>query len=193
MNTPSSLEASTCTQPGMPIDSAVAAPRFHHQWLPDRITVAADGFSAETVAALEAMGGRYHESARIGLGRALRDPDKQNRLLALAILGASGDSRMAWSLVAAVEGAAFGNLDEDEQEAVYRAIADLRGSERPDEYVIVGGHLDSWDGATGSNENVASVRHTRAQTQAPRVARRAEAAASARRRRRAAARFGWRR
>ncbi len=32
-------------------------------------------------------------------------------------------------------------------------VADLRGSELPDEYVIVGGHLDSWDGATGTTDN----------------------------------------
>jgi dienelactone hydrolase len=32
-------------------------------------------------------------------------------------------------------------------------IADLVGSEWPDEYVIVGGHIDSWDGATGTTDN----------------------------------------
>jgi len=36
-------------------------------------------------------------------------------------------------------------------------IADLRGSELPDEYVIVGGHLDSWDGATGTTDNGTGV------------------------------------
>lgn len=30
--------------------------------------------------------------------------------------------------------------------AVHNVIADIPGTERPDEYVIVGGHLDSWDG-----------------------------------------------
>jgi dienelactone hydrolase len=32
-------------------------------------------------------------------------------------------------------------------------VADLVGSRWPDEYVIVGGHIDSWDGATGTNDN----------------------------------------
>jgi len=32
-------------------------------------------------------------------------------------------------------------------------IADIPGSEKPDEYVIVGGHIDSWDGATGTTDN----------------------------------------
>jgi hypothetical protein len=32
-------------------------------------------------------------------------------------------------------------------------VADLVGSERPDEFVIVGGHLDSWDAAEGAQDN----------------------------------------
>ncbi|MFQ5506329.1 MAG: M20/M25/M40 family metallo-hydrolase, partial [Planctomycetota bacterium] len=36
---------------------------------------------------------------------------------------------------------------------LYNVIADLKGAEEPDEYVIVSGHLDSWDGATGTTDN----------------------------------------
>lgn len=32
-------------------------------------------------------------------------------------------------------------------------VAELRGSERPEEIIIVGGHLDSWDLATGATDN----------------------------------------
>ncbi len=35
----------------------------------------------------------------------------------------------------------------------YNVVADIRGSEFPDEYVIVSGHLDSWDGAQGAVDN----------------------------------------
>jgi gamma-glutamyltranspeptidase/glutathione hydrolase len=35
---------------------AVDAPRMHHQWLPDRLTIEGNGVSDETLAALEAMG-----------------------------------------------------------------------------------------------------------------------------------------
>ncbi len=35
----------------------------------------------------------------------------------------------------------------------FNVIADIIGSEKPDEFVIVGGHLDSWDGATGTTDN----------------------------------------
>jgi hypothetical protein len=36
---------------------------------------------------------------------------------------------------------------------VYNVVADLVGSEKPDEFVIVSGHLDSWDGAQGAVDN----------------------------------------
>jgi gamma-glutamyltranspeptidase/glutathione hydrolase len=41
---------------------AVAAPRMHHQWLPDRLSIEADGVSAATLAALIALG----HDARMG-------------------------------------------------------------------------------------------------------------------------------
>ena len=40
---------------------------------------------------------------------------------------------------------------------LYNVIADIPGSELPDEYVIVGGHIDSWDGATGATDNGTGV------------------------------------
>ncbi|MCK6448036.1 MAG: M20/M25/M40 family metallo-hydrolase [Planctomycetes bacterium] len=42
----------------------------------------------------------------------------------------------------------------------YNVIADLVGSEHPDEYVIVGGHIDSWDGAQGAQDNATGVATT---------------------------------
>src|SRR6202521_2234218 len=36
---------------------------------------------------------------------------------------------------------------------VYNTVAEIRGSEKPDEVVILGAHLDSWDLATGSTDN----------------------------------------
>ncbi|MBT6541246.1 MAG: M20/M25/M40 family metallo-hydrolase [Planctomycetes bacterium] len=35
----------------------------------------------------------------------------------------------------------------------YNVVGDIVGSEFPDEYVIIGGHIDSWDGATGTTDN----------------------------------------
>ena len=36
---------------------------------------------------------------------------------------------------------------------VYNTVADLKGSDKPDEMVILGGHLDSWDLATGTTDD----------------------------------------
>jgi carboxypeptidase Q len=41
----------------------------------------------------------------------------------------------------------------DKPVQVYNTVAEIRGSEKPDEMVIVGGHLDSWDLGTGSTDN----------------------------------------
>ena len=37
--------------------------------------------------------------------------------------------------------------------AVYNTIGEIRGCEKPDEYVILGAHLDSWDLAQGTTDN----------------------------------------
>lgn len=36
---------------------------------------------------------------------------------------------------------------------LYNVIAEIPGTEKPDELVIVGGHIDSWDGARGTTDN----------------------------------------
>ena len=40
---------------------------------------------------------------------------------------------------------------------VYNTVAEIRGSEKPDEVVIIGGHLDSWDLGTGATDNGAGA------------------------------------
>jgi carboxypeptidase Q len=40
---------------------------------------------------------------------------------------------------------------------VPNVVAEVRGRERPDEYVLVGAHLDSWDFATGAQDDGAGV------------------------------------
>ena len=41
---------------GMPVQDAVNAPRMHHQWLPNTVTIERGGVPASTLTALEAMG-----------------------------------------------------------------------------------------------------------------------------------------
>jgi hypothetical protein len=36
---------------------------------------------------------------------------------------------------------------------VYNTVGEIKGSEKPDEFVVVGAHLDSWDLATGTTDN----------------------------------------
>ena len=40
---------------------------------------------------------------------------------------------------------------------VNNVIADIKGSEKPDEWIILGAHLDSWDLATGAQDNGAGT------------------------------------
>jgi len=59
----------------MDIGEAVAAPRIHHQWLPDRIRIEADGITPEALARLEEMGhevqmgGQQGSANSIGIDR----------------------------------------------------------------------------------------------------------------------------
>ena len=36
---------------------------------------------------------------------------------------------------------------------VYNTVAELKGTEKPDEVILIGGHLDSWDLATGTTDD----------------------------------------
>jgi carboxypeptidase Q len=39
------------------------------------------------------------------------------------------------------------------EQPIYNTIAVIRGSELPDEYVVLSAHFDSWDGASGATDN----------------------------------------
>jgi hypothetical protein len=39
------------------------------------------------------------------------------------------------------------------EQPIYNTIAMIRGSEKPDEYVVLSAHLDSWDGSSGATDN----------------------------------------
>ncbi|MEO5813792.1 MAG: gamma-glutamyltransferase [Gemmatimonadaceae bacterium] len=55
----------------MGIQEAVNAPRFHHQWLPDRLSGEKGAFPAATVAALEAMGYRVRLGGEQGTAHSI--------------------------------------------------------------------------------------------------------------------------
>jgi len=39
------------------------------------------------------------------------------------------------------------------EQPVFNTIAEIRGAEKPDEYVMLSAHFDSWDGASGATDN----------------------------------------
>lgn len=48
------------------------------------------------------------------------------------------------------------NIQVDAEDIVtntYNLIADLKGSEKPDEYIVVGGHLDTWHNTEGAHDD----------------------------------------
>lgn len=55
---------------GMNIQSAVSAPRIHHQWLPDEIRIE-DGISPDTIALLEAMGYQVSQQEAMGAAQSI--------------------------------------------------------------------------------------------------------------------------
>ena len=40
---------------------------------------------------------------------------------------------------------------------LYNVVGDIVGSDKPDEFVLLGGHIDSWDGATGAVDDASGV------------------------------------
>jgi len=56
---------------GMNIQEAIDAPRFHHQWLPDRINYERHGLSPDTTALLEARGHTLREVGGQGAAEAI--------------------------------------------------------------------------------------------------------------------------
>lgn len=133
--------------------------KLHHVWLLNP----SGEFLKELTAAMEAEGGFGFVTGRAGSrgellltgGRPTRDMDS---LPTLPMVRLRND---AYEAVQA-------RLDAGEEVEVefdirnhfrkgpiplYNVIADIKGTEFPDQYVVVGGHLDSWDGATGTTDN----------------------------------------
>ncbi|MFQ5536300.1 MAG: gamma-glutamyltransferase [Gemmatimonadota bacterium] len=66
---------------GMNIQEAVAAPRVHHQWLPDVIRIEENGTSEYTMEQLQAMGHTVQMRGRRGLAHSIMiDPETGDRL-----------------------------------------------------------------------------------------------------------------
>lgn len=100
------------------------------------------------------------------------DTDRENRLAArvrafggdLAALPSAGIARDDAELLRRLLDRgpvriafAFRNAITSGPVAVSNVIAEIKGRDRPDEFIVVGAHLDSWDFATGAQDNATGV------------------------------------
>jgi gamma-glutamyltranspeptidase/glutathione hydrolase len=65
---------------GMNAQQAVDAPRFHHQWLPDRITYERNGISTDTLSILESRGHSFRETSAQGVAEVIIYNSKEDLL-----------------------------------------------------------------------------------------------------------------
>lgn len=77
-------------------------------------------------AVLESMLGHYHPEARVAIARAMKDPVRENRLLAAKVIASSGDARCAWGLLSLVGDERFDEVDQEEQVQIYAALASFK-------------------------------------------------------------------
>ncbi len=79
---------------GMNIETAVEAPRFHHQWLPDYVRVEPNGFSMDTIKKLSENGYQFYQRNSIGEANCIQvDP-------VTGYIYATGDSRRGGAALA---------------------------------------------------------------------------------------------
>ena len=111
-----------------------------------------------------------HFSSKKGVAAVLRDSNKPHALLNMTGIGGekfeigaiptafiTGEGyRMIFRMMkhgpVEVELEMTNSFSEKPVE-VYNTVAEIRGSEKPDEVVMLGAHLDSWDLGTGSTDN----------------------------------------
>lgn len=79
----------------MPVDDAVALPRFHHQWLPNRIYYDNYAFSPDTLEALKAKGHKSLVKSRFGRGIG----DANSILIKDGVISGMSDTRGAGAAI----------------------------------------------------------------------------------------------
>ena len=103
------------------------------------------GHTLSTVrhAALVALQGNYDPESRVAIGRALKDPSDDNRMLAIKLLAGSGDTRVAWLMLSAIQDPSFLNKATGEQEALFSALASFKDARTIDFFkrVLMSGGL----------------------------------------------------
>ena len=79
--------------------------------------------SSVRAAALSALQGRYHESMRVKVLKALRDPNSDNRLLALAVLTEGKERQIGNGILGVMQNPDFLNHKSNEQQRFFMSLA----------------------------------------------------------------------
>ena len=74
-------------------------------------------------AALKAMNGNFHPSAKLSLVKALKDPEKEIRVSSLKLLQDAKDKTIGSSVVGIMRGGDFANRDDDEQLMFFETLS----------------------------------------------------------------------
>ena len=117
-----------------------------------------DFFKAEGVAAVLQDAGKPHGLlVTTGSWRGRERAEEQDGVATLFI--AHEHYRLLWRLASRPEPAVTKVELEVQNKfipgpiTVYNTVGEIRGSEKPDEFVVVGAHIDSWDLAQGATDN----------------------------------------
>jgi carboxypeptidase Q len=89
----------------------------------------------------------YHKEAPKIIPQVTMASEQYNRLLRM--IQAGEKVRMAVDLKTA--------FYDDDKEMVFNTVAEIPGTDKKDELVMCGAHLDSWHGGTGATDNAAGV------------------------------------
>ena len=118
-----------------------------HQYLVDEGVVAVVDLSSRDAGLVRATGGGSREpDENPGVPRIMLTAEHYNRVLRL--LDAKETVELEIDVAARFH---------DDDPMAYNTLADIKGSDKAGEMVLIGGHLDSWHGGTGATDNAASV------------------------------------
>ena len=82
-----------------------------------------NSLSSIRFAILEALGGVYSSQYRKQLGKTLKDPEKQNRLLALSILEKASERDVGTMILGVIQESTFGRRDDTEKSLFFKSLA----------------------------------------------------------------------
>ena len=154
------LSADSLLAPARPRGPRQAPPPDFMRMIQQRRAVAAaldSAFLAEGVLAVLAPSTRTYGVLSVDGSGAARDPKRPIPVPTLVL-----DQEQYGTLWRDVEGGTpvrvelnVQNRFPGEDVQAYNALGDIAGSDLADQYVMLGGHLDSWTGGTGATDNAA--------------------------------------